>query len=76
LSDDLGVGEWQGVVIEKVRRGSYADQFDFEPGDILIKINGTPVAAVADVQAAVSQPANSWTVTINRGVQTKTVQVR
>jgi serine protease Do len=76
LSDDLGVGEWQGVVIEKVRRGSYADQFDFEPGDILIKINGTPVAAVADVQAAVSQPANSWTVTINRGGQTKTVQVR
>jgi serine protease Do len=76
LSDELGVGEWQGVVVEKVRRGSYADQFDFEPGDILIKINDAPVASVADVKAAVSQPADTWNVTLNRGGQTKTIQVR
>jgi serine protease Do len=75
LSDDLGVGNWQGVVIEKIRRGSYADQFDFQPGDILIKINETPVASVADVQAAVARPADAWSVTVNRGGQTKTIQV-
>jgi serine protease Do len=76
LSDELGVGEWQGVVIEKIRRGSYADQFDFEPGDILIKINGRTVGSVADVRDAVSKPADNWTVAINRGGQTKTIQVR
>jgi serine protease Do len=76
LSDDLGVSEWQGVVVEKVRRASYADQFDFEPGDIIVKINGTAVGSVAEVQAAVAQPADSWTITINRGGQTKSIQVR
>jgi serine protease Do len=75
LSDDLGVGNWQGVVIEKIRRGSYADQFDFQPGDILIKINETPVASVADVQAALAHPADAWAVIVNRGGQTKTIQV-
>jgi serine protease Do len=76
LSDTLGVGEWQGVVIEKVRRGSYADQFDFEPGDILIKINGSAAVSVAEVRRAVSRPADTWSVTINRGGQTKTIEVR
>jgi len=75
LSDALGVGEWQGVVVEKVRRGSYADRFDIEPGDILIKINETAVASVADVQDVVGKPADTWNVTVNRGGQTKTIQV-
>jgi serine protease Do len=75
LSDALGVGEWQGVVIEKIRRGSYADRFDFEPGDILIKINETAVGSVADVQAAVTKPADNWSVVVNRGGQTKTIEV-
>jgi serine protease Do len=76
LSDELGVGDWQGVVVEKVRRGSYADQFDFEPGDILIKINGTEVGSVAELRDAVAKPADSWNITVNRGGQTKTIQVR
>jgi Do/DeqQ family serine protease len=75
LSDALGVGEWQGVVIEKIRRGSYADRFDFEPGDILIKINGTAVGSVTDVQAAVANPADTWSIAVNRGGQTKTIEV-
>jgi len=75
LSDELGVGDWQGVVIEKIRRGSYADQFDFQPGDILIKINDAAVSSVADVKDAVSKSADNWAIAINRGGQTKTIQV-
>jgi serine protease Do len=75
LSDELGIGDWQGVVILKVRNGSYADQFGLAPGDILAKINGAPVRSVDDVVAAVSQPADSWTITISRGGQTKTIEV-
>jgi serine protease Do len=76
LSDELGVSDWRGVVIEKVRRGSYADQFDFEPGDILIKINGAEVGSVAQLREAVAKPADAWNITVNRGGQTKTIQVR
>ncbi len=76
LSDALGVGDWQGVVIEKIRNGSYADQFGFEPGDILVKINDASVGSVGEVREAVSRPANTWAITVNRGGETKTIEVR
>jgi serine protease Do len=75
-SDELGVGDWQGVAILKIRRGSYADQLGLQPGDILIKINGTDVHAVDDVVALTGQPADKWSLTVSRGGQTKIIQVR
>ncbi|HVM84703.1 MAG TPA: Do family serine endopeptidase [Candidatus Binatia bacterium] len=76
VSDELGVGEWDGVAILKIRRGSYAEQFGLEPGDVLIKINGNAVATVDDVMAAVGQQADTWTITVNRNGQMKTIEVR
>ena len=76
VSDELGLGEWKGVVITKLRRGSYADQVGLQPGDILIKINDRNVYTVAEVVSAVAQPANSWSLTISRNGQTKTIEVR
>jgi serine protease Do len=75
LSNELGLSDWQGVVVVKVRQGSYADQFDLEPGDILVKINDRAVNSVDDVVQAVGQPADTWDLTINRGGETKTIEV-
>jgi serine protease Do len=75
VEDELDVNEWQGVAILKIRRGSYADRFGLQPGDILVKINGRRVNSVADVVAAVSAPADTWTVTFSRGGETKTIEV-
>jgi serine protease Do len=75
VSDELGVGEWKGVAITKIRRGSYADQIGLEPGDLLIKINGQDVLSVDAVVAAVAQPADKWSLTVSRNGQTKTLEV-
>jgi len=75
VSDELGVGEWKGVAITKLRRNSYADQIGLEPGDLLIKINGKDVYTVDEVVAALAQPADSWSLTVSRNGQTKTIEV-
>jgi len=76
VSDELGIGEWKGVAITKIRRGSYADQVGLEPGDLLIKINGQEMASVDAVVAAVAQPADKWSLTVGRNGQSKTIEVR
>jgi serine protease Do len=75
VSDELGVSEWKGVAIAKIRRGSYPDKLGLEPGDLLTKINGKDVYSVADVVAAVSAPADDWSLTVSRNGQTKTIEV-
>jgi serine protease Do len=76
VSDELGVGEWKGVAILKIRRGSYPDKIGLEPGDLLIKINGKDVYSVDEVVSAVSQPADQWSLTVSRNGQSKTIEVR
>jgi Do/DeqQ family serine protease len=76
VSDELGISEWKGVAITKIRRGSYPDKIGLEPGDLLIKINGKDVYSVDEVVAAVSQPADDWSLTVSRNGQSKTIEVR
>ncbi|HEY4163097.1 MAG TPA: Do family serine endopeptidase [Dongiaceae bacterium] len=75
VSDELSIGEWQGVAVQKIRRGSYADQFGLEPGDILVKVNGSAISSVDELVAAVSASTDNWTITINRGGESKTIEV-
>ena len=75
VSDELGVSDWKGVAISKIRRGSYPDKIGLEPGDLLIKINGKDVYSVEDVVAIVAVPVDNWTLTVSRNGQTKTIEV-
>jgi serine protease Do len=75
VSDELGISEWKGVALAKIRRNSYPDKIGLEPGDLLLKINGREVYSVADVVAAVSRPSDAWTLTVSRNGQTKTIEV-
>jgi serine protease Do len=76
VSDELGVGEWKGVALLKIRRGSYPDKIGLEPGDLLIKINGKEVYSVDEVVAAVDQSVDKWSLTVSRNGQSKTIEVR
>jgi len=76
VSDELGIAEWKGVAIARVRRGSYPAKLGLEPGDLLIKINGRDVYSVAEVVAALSRPAERWSLTVSRNGQSKTIEVR
>jgi Do/DeqQ family serine protease len=74
---DLGLDPFAGtgVVVASVGAG-YAANLGLQPGDFIRQINGRPVATVTDLLAALAQPADAWALTIQRGNQTMTVQVR
>ena len=70
--DDLNINAWDGVAIAKIKRGSIADRVGFESGDIIVKVNDSKIAAVADLAALMETTAAPWAITVNRGGKTKT----
>lgn len=72
------VTEDQGVFIARIAENSPAAQGGLRPGDIIKKINGTPVQTSSDVQGLVeaSQIGAPLQVEVKRGNSTQTVQVR
>jgi len=54
----VGVAGWRGdVQVGQVMKGSPADASGLKPGDLLIRVNGQPVASAATVQQAVVRSA-------------------
>ncbi|MCU1269684.1 MAG: hypothetical protein JWN74_978 [Acidobacteriaceae bacterium] len=48
LGDFFGVKSGNGVLIRTVERGSRADQAGFHAGDVIVKVNGSPVNDCSD----------------------------
>ncbi len=53
LRDRLGV-DFDGVLIEGIAQGGVADRLGLRPGAVLTDVAGTPVASVADLDAALA----------------------
>lgn len=76
LTDELGLeGPDSGVIITKVRQGSFASS-RFLPGDQILKINGKPVASVAELKQQLDQKPKEWGITFRRGGQTAELKFR
>ena len=76
LADELGFNSAeQGVTIVRVKRGTIANRLQFQPGDIIAKVNGRSVASVADLKALLTGTVKSWAITIRRGGETFTITV-
>ncbi len=58
-----------GVVITDVVRGSPASRLGFQPGDIMVAINGDPVPSTKAMEALVADNPGFWRVEIERGGQ-------
>ena len=73
---DLGFDPFAGtgVVVSSVA-GGYAASF-LQPGDFIRQINGQNITTVGQLAALLAAPGNAWTIVIQRGGQTFTVQVR
>ncbi len=54
------------------RAGTVANRSCLQKGDILIAVNGTPVATTKDLERVTRATAPMWEVTINRGGQQMT----
>jgi S1-C subfamily serine protease len=75
LSDQLSLSAWSGVVVTKVKPGSYANQFGLRPGDIIVKLNDHDIDNTQDLQKLLAQQSDQWAITINRAGQTKTLRI-
>lgn len=77
LAEELGI-DYQGpqVVLMAVNRNGFAAQLGFEPGDILVAINGTKVASVRDAMGLLQGPPRSqWLVSVLRDGQVMNIRV-
>jgi len=76
LSDILNIGQWSGVVIEKILQGSFADRLGLMTGDILVKLNDQEIKTTAGLEAQLRQPTKSWRIAVSRGGKVKVIEVK
>lgn len=68
----------EGVLVVQVMEGTPAEAAGLRPGDVLLKINDTPVKSATEVQQQVeaSRIGSTLTIEVNRSGEQKTIQVR
>ncbi len=77
LAEELGLDSGiVGVAILSVSKGSKANDNGFRDGDIVRRINGEEVKVVADLEPFFKRRYPGWNVTIRRGEQDITADIR
>jgi Do/DeqQ family serine protease len=66
----------QGVVIVDVANGSPAQRLGFQKGDLVISVNNASIAKTRDLNRAAAQRNRVWRITILRGGQQMSVELR
>ncbi|MHA1151216.1 MAG: DegQ family serine endoprotease [Alphaproteobacteria bacterium] len=67
LAEELDLtGAWDGVIILKVARGSTASRLRFNPGDIIVAVNGKEPRDVTELDAALKRSKDSWRISFSR----------
>lgn len=70
LADTLGLQlDTAGVVVVDVEENSTAASLGFQKKDIVLAVNGRPVADARTLEQIVRQPRSIWRITINRDGQ-------
>ncbi|MBI3621877.1 MAG: Do family serine endopeptidase [Nitrospirae bacterium] len=69
LSDEFGVKETDGVLVNEVFSGDPADKAGLQPGDIITKVNGRDVATPATLAKLIAQnpPGGNVKIDVLRG---------
>ena len=77
LADNLRLDpSAQGVVIVDVANGSPAQSLGFQRGDLVLSVNNAKIAKTRDLERLVGQPSRRWRITIMRGGQQMSVELR
>src|SRR5436190_5408916 len=77
LADSLRLNpSSEGVVIVEIVNGSPAHRLGFQRGDLVLSVNSTKIAKTADLQRATAQQSRRWSITIVRGGQQMSVDLR
>jgi serine protease Do len=76
LAEELGLERVDpGVTITKIKRGTIANRLQFQPGDVIVKVNSRAVASVVDLKALLAGSEKSWAITIRRAGETFSLTV-
>ena len=77
LADELRLDpSTQGVVILDVASGSPAQSLGFRRGDLVLSVNNARIAKTRDLARVTSQASRRWSITILRGGQQMSVELR
>ena len=66
----------EGVVIVDIASGSPAQGLGFRRGDVVLTINNQKVDRTRDLERLTSQQSRLWRITIRRGSQQMSVELR
>jgi Do/DeqQ family serine protease len=66
----------QGVVIVDIAYGSPAQNLGFQRGDLVLSVNSAKIAKTRDLERVAGQQSRRWTITIMRGGQQVSVELR
>ena len=77
VADELGLDPFlgRGVMVTNIARG-FAMNAGLRPGDLIKRVNGREIGAVADLTAVLASDTNQWQVTIVRAGQDITANFR
>jgi Do/DeqQ family serine protease len=77
LADELRLDpSTQGVVIIDIANGSAAQSLGFQRGDLVLSVNSAKIAKAKDLEKVASQQGRVWRITIMRGGQQMSVELR
>jgi S1-C subfamily serine protease len=77
LADNLRIDPaTQGVVIVEIASGSPAQSLGFQRGDLVLSVNNAKIAKTRDLERIASQQSRLWRITIMRGGQQMSVELR
>jgi Do/DeqQ family serine protease len=77
LADDLRLDPaTQGVVIIDISNGSPAQNLGFQRGDLVLSVNNAKIAKTRDLERVAGQQSRLWRITIMRGGQQMSVELR
>jgi Do/DeqQ family serine protease len=69
LADELGLDDQDGVVVLSIRPGSFAARLGFQPGDIILEVQGTRISDVAALETILGVRQRNWSLSLKRGGQ-------
>jgi Do/DeqQ family serine protease len=75
VADDFNLDDTAGVVVTSVRDGSTAQQFGFQPGDVIVSIGQDKIADVATAERDLADRRALWQIAVKRGARVLQLQV-